>query len=319
MVQEGLEKILQKKESKWFAWINFRKARVIHLLSDKLHIGDTSIPIEGISNVCIKNQGWLQSLLKCETITLSYEQDKCELFESFTIEAASTLEVANAINTASSHLIDLKLSSIERYTSAAEERRSLLYQPHAYIRHSVATRFAKLERPMFKISCMQAASLLKLRISTDKQRLCGRALHHRLASLAPFVESPQQTQEAHNTQYKAYWRASEAAYFHNVESCALTEEQIDTALTFEDATLVIAAAGSGKSSCIVGKIGFALKSGMFQDHEIIALAYNKEAANGLKKRLKEKLSKALGRPVSVASKTFHSFGLSILTEHYGAT
>lgn len=319
MIHEGLEEILQKKESTWFAWIHFRKPRVIHLLSDKLQIGDTSIPIEGISNVCIENQGWLQALFKCDTINLSYTQDEDALFESFTIEADSTREVTNAINAATSRFIDLKLSSIERYTSAAEERRSLAYQPHAYMRHSVATRFAKLERPLFKINCIHAASLRKLRMATDKQRQCARALHDRLASLAPFFESPQKAQEAHNTQYKAYWREAEAAYFHNVESRALTEEQIDTALTFEDATLVIAAAGSGKSSCIVGKIGFALKSGMFQDHEIIALAYNKDAANGLKKRLKEKLGNALGRPVSVASKTFHSFGLSILTEHYGAT
>lgn len=319
MIQEQLEEILQKKESTWFAWINFRKARVIHLLNDKLQIGDTSIPIEGISNVCVENQGWLQSLLNCKTITLSYTPNNGELSESFTIEEKSTQEVTDAIHAAVSGLIDLRLSGIEHYTSAAEKRKSLVYQPYAYIRHSVATRFAQQERPLFKINYIHTASLLKLPISTDRQRHCARALYDRLATLASFIESPEQTQEVHNTQYKAYWRESEAAYFHNVESSALTEEQIDTALTFEDATLVIAAAGSGKSSCIVGKIGFALKSGMFHEHEIIALAYNKEAATSLKKRLEQKLSKALGRPVFVASKTFHGFGLSILTEHYGGT
>ncbi|MEA9826660.1 UvrD-helicase domain-containing protein [Xanthomonas campestris pv. raphani] len=95
--------------------------------------------------------------------------------------------------------------------------------------------------------------------------------------------------------YLAYQTQAEADYFNAVESSPLTPEQTAAALVFEDATLVVAAAGSGNSSCIVGKIGFALKSGLFQDHEILALAYNKEAAGSLDKRLLQKLSKAIGR------------------------
>jgi DNA helicase-4 len=75
------------------------------------------------------------------------------------------------------------------------------------------------------------------------------------------------------------------------------QTSIDAALIFEDANLVVAAAGSGKSSCIVAKIGFALKNDLFQEHEILALAYNKAAAEGLQERLNEKLKNALGREV----------------------
>jgi DNA helicase-4 len=114
-----------------------------------------------------------------------------------------------------------------------------------------------------------------------------------LQSIDDHIRAPELARDRHNQSYALYWRDKAKDYFKQVESEELTEEQIQTALVFEDATLVVAAAGSGKNSCIVGKIGFALKTGLFNEGQILALAYNKKAALGLQTRLNKKLGKAM--------------------------
>ena len=73
-------------------------------------------------------------------------------------------------------------------------------------------------------------------------------------------------------------------------------------------------ANKPQKSLFANPVGFVPKSGIFKEHEIVALVYNSDAATGLKQRLAEKLSGKLGRNVAVASKTFHAFGLSVLVQ-----
>ena len=53
-------------------------------------------------------------------------------------------------------------------------------------------------------------------------------------------------------------------FFDAVESRPLTDEQQRAAIVFEDRNLLIAAAGSGKSSTVVAKIGYALETALLQ-------------------------------------------------------
>lgn len=121
----------------------------------------------------------------------------------------------------------------------------------------------------------------------------------------------------HNKDFLARTRIDEGDYFCKVESQPLTPSQIDAALVFEDANLTVAAAGSGKSSCIVAKIGYALKTGLFSEDQVVALAFNRKAAEQLAARTEKRLSKQLGRKVRVASKTFHSLGLATMIQARG--
>jgi len=215
--------------------------------------------------------------------------------------------------------IDFALRDFETKTAAIETNISEVYRLDAFVRHSEAATltanvFAQYTSLLKNFSIFEAVAL-----ANEKQRLQIQTIRSKLNATVSFIGPDQEkTRAAHNDAFISFFKKAEEEFFKNVESSELTDEQIDAALSFEDASLVVAAAGSGKSSCIVAKIGFALKRNLFQEGEILALAYNKAAAHGLQDRLNKKLGKALGRKVQVASKTFHSFGLSILKKHYGA-
>lgn len=101
-------------------------------------------------------------------------------------------------------------------------------------------------------------------------------------------------------------------FFDAVESRPLTDEQQRAAIVFEDRNLLIAAAGSGKSSTVVAKIGYALETGFCSPGQILALAFNKTAAEELDIRISERLAGQLKGQGSVTSRTFHRLGLDII-------
>lgn len=100
--------------------------------------------------------------------------------------------------------------------------------------------------------------------------------------------------------------------FANVESYPLSARQIEAILHDEDHALVVAGAGTGKTSTVVGKIAYLLKSGIAKDHEILALAYNRKAATEMSERARARVGRAL------EVRTFHALGLQVVTKVQGA-
>ncbi|QDZ26570.1 UvrD-helicase domain-containing protein [Noviherbaspirillum sp. UKPF54] len=102
------------------------------------------------------------------------------------------------------------------------------------------------------------------------------------------------------------------SFFDQVEKSPLTEEQAKAVICFDNRVLLVASAGSGKTSTMVAKAGYALKKGYFEADRILLLAFNKDAAAELRERIKTRLE-PLGLPADkVAAKTFHAFGLDII-------
>jgi DNA helicase-4 len=101
-------------------------------------------------------------------------------------------------------------------------------------------------------------------------------------------------------------------FFDQVEKSPLTQEQAKAVVCFDNRILLVASAGSGKTSTMVAKAGYALRKGYFHADQILLLAFNKDAAAELRERIKNRLE-PLGLPADkVASKTFHAFGLEII-------
>lgn len=86
---------------------------------------------------------------------------------------------------------------------------------------------------------------------------------------------------------------------------SLTDEQAQAIATDEDVTLVLAGAGTGKTSVIVGKVAHLVRNQGVAPNEILVLAYNRKAAAEIRERLRGDLSRA-------DVHTFHSFGRSII-------
>ena len=87
----------------------------------------------------------------------------------------------------------------------------------------------------------------------------------------------------------------------------LTNEQADAVVTDEDTTLVLAGAGTGKTSVIVGKVAHLVHNQGVSPHQVLVLAFNRKAADEIRGRLKANLSAAHVH-------TFHRFGRRVIAE-----
>ncbi|GAF62852.1 DNA helicase IV [Psychrobacter sp. JCM 18903] len=103
------------------------------------------------------------------------------------------------------------------------------------------------------------------------------------------------------------------SFFDSVESNPLTDEQRLGVLRSNDKNMVLAAAGTGKTSVMVAKALDLIDRGLATPQEILVLAYNKSAAAELKKRLADKAQNSgivLTEPPQIS--TFHALGRKIL-------
>lgn len=104
-------------------------------------------------------------------------------------------------------------------------------------------------------------------------------------------------------------------FYDKIESNPLTEEQRLAVIRDNDRNLVLAAAGTGKTSVMVAKALDLIDRNIANPEEILILAYNREAAKELQERLNLR-----GSLVSIDKenrpnvKTFHALGRQILLD-----
>ena len=89
-----------------------------------------------------------------------------------------------------------------------------------------------------------------------------------------------------------------------------TGEQAEAVATDEDATLVLAGAGAGKTAVIVGKAAHLVRNEGVPAPDILVLAFNRGAASEIRERLPDDL-------VGVSVSTFHAFGRRVIAEAEG--
>ncbi len=91
-----------------------------------------------------------------------------------------------------------------------------------------------------------------------------------------------------------------------VNNYSLDKEQLKAIYTDELITLVVAGAGSGKTSLIVGKINYLIDNCNIKEDEILCLSFTNEAVDNLKNRLK----------YNIDVMTFHKLALNIIGDKY---
>ncbi len=90
----------------------------------------------------------------------------------------------------------------------------------------------------------------------------------------------------------------------------LNEEQKRAILTTEGRVLILAGAGSGKTSVITHRIAYLIKNLNISPSSILGLTFTNKAAQEMKKRVAAMIDPALARQVVLC--TFHSFCMQIL-------
>jgi DNA helicase-4 len=117
--------------------------------------------------------------------------------------------------------------------------------------------------------------------------------------------------KVHNTEFTIKEIEEFSDYFEKVEKEPLTQEQRRAIVTEEINNLIVAGAGTGKTSTIVGKAGYLIRKGLAKPEEILLLSFNRAVSHELQERVASRLN------TNLHVNTYHSFGLQVIAEATG--
>ncbi|MFC6673304.1 UvrD-helicase domain-containing protein [Marinobacterium aestuariivivens] len=112
--------------------------------------------------------------------------------------------------------------------------------------------------------------------------------------------------ERYREHYIAQQQRAFGSLFARVERQPLTVAQQRACIIDDDRNLVLAGAGTGKTSTLIARVAYLVASRQAQPHEILLLAYGREAATEMQQRLQQRLG------IPVTATTFHALGQRII-------
>ncbi len=133
----------------------------------------------------------------------------------------------------------------------------------------------------------------------------------RIAPIVAFATDPNAVRDASIEMFVEDQLLRWKDFFDTVETMPLTPEQRLSVVVDEDATLVLAGAGSGKTSVITAKAAYLVKAEIRKPSELLLLAFAKDAATEMSERIEARCG------VPVAARTFHALAYEIIGEVEG--
>ena len=214
------------------------------------------------------------------------------------LKGAANVDAAAFSETVKNAWISFNLSALEKEASRFDRIHAGVLALAHPTRYPAACQIA----PLLDDACALDASLLsKLQpeaIGADAserivavRRFASDAQTARANSIAVFVDAELDR-----------WKD----FFDTIESQPLTPEQRLSVVVDEDATLVLAGAGSGKTSVITAKAAYLLKAGIREPEEILLLAFAKNAAEEMSERVEARSG------VPIVARTFHAIAYDII-------
>ena len=152
----------------------------------------------------------------------------------------------------------------------------------------------------------QARTLDYELLSKLSEEAVGVQIFGQIESIQRFVQNAGPIRDKAIKKFEEQQLPKWQTFFDTFESNPLTPEQRVAIIADEDATLVLAGAGSGKTSVITAKAGYLLKSGIRKPDEILLLAFARDAAKEMSERIEEKC----GEPLE--ARTFHALAYDII-------
>ena len=96
----------------------------------------------------------------------------------------------------------------------------------------------------------------------------------------------------------------------------MTAAQRRACVIDDDHNLVLAGAGTGKTSVMIGRAGYLLAAGIARPESLLMVAYNRDAAQELRERSGRRLA-GVADVERLTIKTFHALGLDLIAEAEG--
>jgi DNA helicase-4 len=129
--------------------------------------------------------------------------------------------------------------------------------------------------------------------------------------VAEWYNSPVEHIEERNHLWLETERRNWEVLFAQIESSPLNLSQQRAVLLNDDHNLVLAGAGSGKTSVLIARVAYLLQSHLAKSEEILLLAFGREAAREMSERVATKVGLSAD---GVKISTFHQLGLQILNQ-----
>ena len=97
-------------------------------------------------------------------------------------------------------------------------------------------------------------------------------------------------------------------FFNDIEGRALDIQQRSAIVIDEDNNLVVAGAGTGKTTTIAGKVAYLIDRYNVDPSDILLISFTNKACDEMRQRIKKKMG------INIEVKTFHKLGLDIISE-----
>ena len=124
-----------------------------------------------------------------------------------------------------------------------------------------------------------------------------------------WLADKEQGRTLHNQRYTEAMLEQYSDFFARIESSPLNPSQARAVVNGERSLLVLAGAGSGKTSVLVARAGWLLERGEASAEQILLLAFGRKAAEEMDERLQTRL-----RTDAITAQTFHALALSIIQQ-----
>jgi len=138
------------------------------------------------------------------------------------------------------------------------------------------------------------------------------SFRQKLTEVLDWLRDGQRQREERNRRWVEAELERHHHFFDSIEGRCLSASQRRAIVSDEDNTLVVAGAGTGKTSTLVGKVAYLLQKRMAKPDEILLLTFTRSVCE----EMKERVRKACGSEVE-AVHTFHSLGNQILGKAWG--
>lgn len=183
----------------------------------------------------------------------------------------------------------------------AAQEAGWLFSGKQYIRHAIAAQW-------FGRHLWLAAGLKR----HDCLRYLPSGLHQDYLHVQPFMENLHGQIEKLNQIFVEKQTRLFQSFFDQVETNPLTESQRNACVIDEQHNLVLAGAGTGKTSTMIGRAGYLVNAGLAKPAQILMLAFARKAAEEMDERIQAKLGIQ-----NLTVKTFHSLGKHIISQVEG--
>jgi DNA helicase-4 len=207
-------------------------------------------------------------------------------------------------STLNSHIqrsIQCFYQQFEPALNQAAQEAKLLFSGHHYIRHAMAHQW---------LTSHQGLALgLKRK---DNRRYLKSDVLQNYQQILPLLERGYLQIDSLNQAFIHQQVSKYQSFFDKVETNPLTDQQRKACVIDEQNNLVLAGAGTGKTSTMIGRAGYLVNAGLAKPNQILMLAYARKAAEEMDERIKEKLAIQ-----NLTVKTFHSLGKHIISQVEG--